>query len=301
MAGHPGRSSSPALRRLIAMLALLNDAGDDGLPAAEFVQRIGYVGEPASQREMLKRDINALVGQGWQIDNTAPAGHPAVYRLRRGDPRVRLTFTGAERREFDRAAQLAGVNIARAAESVATADLQVAVRRAPAFTLERLLHAHEHRCLIHFPYRDKHRTVASDAIRIESGQWYLVGREQGSEQPKYFRLDRMGEVSLDPPGTAGSAHDWPELTANPLSFRDGPEVTAVVLVHPDFRSTTERALGPATSVRRMDDELVLEIPVISHTTFLRRLCELDTRVRLLGPESLRQELRSALEPFVGQH
>ena len=281
------------------MLAILDDAGDDGIPAADLATRVGFIGEPDSQREMLKRDINALVGQGWQIENSADRGMPAVYRLRRGDPRVRLAFTSQERREFDRAARLAGVDTARVSESVAEVPLHVAIRRAPAFTLERLLHAHEYRCLIRFGYRDKDRTVASDAVRIESGHWYLVGREQGADAPKFFRLDRMGEVSLDPPGTAGEAVDWPELTANPLLFRDGPEVTAVVAVHPDYRGTTERALGSAISVRREGMELVLDIPVVSHKTFLRRLLELDVRVRLLGPESLRAELRDALVPFVG--
>lgn len=300
MTGRQGRSSSPALRRLITMLAILDDAGDGGIPATDFADRVGYEGEPHSQREMLKRDINALVGQGWQIENTAPRGMPAVYRLRRGDPRVRLAFDAAERREFDRAAILAGVDTARASASVADAELQIAIRRAPAFTLERVLHAHEHRCLLRFPYKDKDRAVASDAVRIEGGQWYLLGRELDVDTPKLFRLDRMGEVSLDSPGTAGAARDWPGLTADPLSFRDGPELLAVVAVHPDYRGITERALGRATSVHRADGELVLDIPVVSHTTFLRRLLELDTRVYLRGPDSLRAELRAALLPFVGQ-
>ena len=73
----------------------------------------------------------------------------------------------------------------------------------------------------------------------------------------------------------------------------------MVAVHPEHRRRTERSLGRAHDVQRNGEEVVLTINVVSHLTFLRRLCELDTRVRLVGPESLRQELRGMLQPHLG--
>ncbi|MDQ1247775.1 MAG: proteasome accessory factor, partial [Actinomycetota bacterium] len=261
-----------------------------------------YGGAPEGQREMLKRDLRQLERQGWRITNIAGAGDPARYRLESGDPRVQLYFDGPQRAEFERVAALAGV--ATAAVSASTTGQDAAVRlsvtRAPAYALALATHGHEHRCLLHFRYRDKQRTVSSDAIWVNQRRWYIVGREEvaglAPEQwpSKQFRLDRVEELQLDRPGSAGPAVGTPHLNVDPLTFADGEPITAVVAVHPDHRGFAERLLGSAAAVDRDGDQMVLSIPVVSHATFRHRLYELGTRVRLIGPESLRAEVRADL-------
>lgn len=254
------------------------------------------------RRDQLARDVRTLVRQGWVIENIADPGSPAVYRMQRGDPRVRLAFDSEEQEQFQRAARIAGVSAERVSESLAdptdTPELRRTLRVSTAYQLELALHGHEHRCLMRFRYRDVERVIASDAIWRHDSRWYLVGRPPGEEEQRTFRLDRVEDLQLDRPGTAGPVRNDVQLRVDPLTFADGPQVMAEVMVHVDHRRRTERALGRAVAADRLGDEVFLSIPVVSHVTFLRRLCELDTRATLVGPESLRDELREMLRPHL---
>lgn len=283
-------------------MALLGEAGDRGVAADDLVAAGGYGGELAGQREQLQRDVRNLVAKGWRISNIAEAGSNARYRLEQGDPRVRLDFTDEQRVEFVRAAVIAGVAAGKIESSVSIRDPAVrrAVADAPSYSLALATHGHEHRCLLRFRYRERDRVVASDAIWLRDGRWYLVGREVDAAddsigaEAKHFRLDRVTRLTLDRPNTAGDAVGAPELNIDPLTFIDGAPVDALVETDPDFRARVESRLGQATEVRRTQGRLELRIPVMNHTTFRNRLYELGTRVTLIGPDELRAEIRADL-------
>lgn len=292
----------PGLQRVVTIVSMLGAAGEGGVGVDDLVAAAGYGGAVAGQREQLARDVRTLVRQGWVIDNIAPPGVPAVYRMQPGDPRVRLVFDADEQEQFQRAARIAGVSSQRVSESLGdpsvAPELRRTVRVSAAYRLELALHGHEHRCLMRFRYRDADRVIASDAIWRNDSRWYLVGRAPQDDEQRTFRLDRVEEFRLDRPGTAGPARDDVQLRVDPLTFADGSEVIAEVLVHADHRRRAEQSLGRAVAAERSGDEVLLSIPVVSHVTFLRRLCELDTRARLVGPESLREELRGMLSPHL---
>lgn len=302
MAKSAGRNPQPALQRVVTVMAMLNESGRAGVAADDLVAAAGYGGEAAGQREMLKRDLRYLERQGWRITNVAGPGDPARYRLEQGDPRVQVYFDDDQRREFERVAALAGIATSAVSASMAGPDpaVRLSVSRAPGYALALATHGHEHRCLLHFRYRDRDRTVSSDAIWVNQRRWYIVGREvdpdaQPDQWPgKQFRLDRVQDLCLDRPGTAGEAVGSPELNVDPLTFVDGEPVLAVVAVRPDHREFAERLLGRATSAESEGDLLRLSIPVVSHATFRHRLYELGSRVRLLAPQSLRDEVRADL-------
>ncbi len=220
-------------------------------------------------------------------------------RAIRGFGCISLTL---QRIEFARAAALVGLPVEKVQSSSSGRDPAVrrAVSDAPGYSLALATHGHEHRCLLRFEYRDKPRVVASDGIWLRDGRWYLVGREVAAEIPpddwetKNFRLDRMSGLALDRPGTAPAALGAPELNIDPLTFRQGDPIEAVVATHPDSRARVEARLGTASSVRRTREMVELTIPVTNRTTFRNRLYELDTRVRLLGPPELRAEVRDDL-------
>lgn len=301
----PARDGVSPLERVVTIMALLGEAGDRGVAADDLVAAGGYGGELAGQREQLQRDVRHLVAKGWRISNIADAGSNARYRLEQGDPRVRLDFTEEQRVEFVRAAAVAGVAAGKIESSVAVRDPAVrrAVADAPSYSLALATHGHEHRCLLRFRYRERDRVVASDAIWLRDGRWYLVGREVEADNSfadaaKHFRLDRVTRLTLDRPNTAGDAVGAPELNIDPLTFVDGDPVDALVETDPDFRVRVESRLGQATQVRRTQGRLELRIPVMNHTTFRNRLYELGTRVRLIGPEELRAEIRADLRAHV---
>lgn len=297
-----GYESGSPLERVVTLMALLQDAGDQGVPADDLVAAGRYGGAVEGRREQLQRDLRHLAAKGWRIDNIATPGAPARYRLAQGDPRIRLHFTDIQRIEFARAAALVGLPVEKVQSSSSGRDPAVrrAVSDAPGYSLALATHGHEHRCLLRFEYRDKPRVVASDAIWLRDGRWYLVGREVAAEIPpddwetKNFRLDRMSGLALDRPGTAPAALGAPELNIDPLTFRQGDPIEAVVATHPDSRARVEARLGTASSVRRTREMVELTIPVTNRTTFRNRLYELDTRVRLLGPPELRAEVRDDL-------
>ena len=56
--------------------------------------------DPATQ---LGKDLKRLRQQGWQIDNVAGKGEPAVYRMIAGDNRLRLKLTPGQLAALQRA------------------------------------------------------------------------------------------------------------------------------------------------------------------------------------------------------
>lgn len=306
MAASPERKIPP-LERVIKVMALLSEAGSVGVAADDLVAVAGYGGAQDGQREQLARDLRELSRNGWRISNIAEPGYPARYRLDHGDPRVRLHFTDAQRQQFARVAALVGIDSDRVGQSVAGDDgaVRVHVTKAPAYTLALATHGHEHRCLLRFTYRDRPRVVASDAIWLHQGRWYVVGREvgppgeqvtpgAGAADDKTFRVDRMQELRLDRPGSAGDVAGAAEFNVDPLQFGEGDPITAEVEVPPQHRRFVERRLGASSAVVDAGDVVVLRIPVINRTTFRNRLYELGTRVRLVGPADLRAEIRDDL-------
>lgn len=319
MAGRPGRSSGPALRRTVRLLTLLLDAGPAGLDVDSLVAELDLRGTPESQREMVKRDINHLQADGWVIDSIGRRGELGRYRLGQGDPRVRVAFRGEQLREFQRAAALAGVEPARVSESLSSTlgdDLgwQVGAEDSTAYRLSQAAHGHRFRCLLHFDYRDRRRCLSSDAVFNAQGQLYVLGREvvdtaaaQAAAAPdtalpgaeKHFRISRMRDLSLGPAGSAGPAVDAGDLLVDPLTFVQGDPFDAVVTCDEVHRELVQAALGPPSQVRRVDSGLQLTIPVTSRRTFVTRLYRLGTRVRLDGPEELRALVRDELAAQLG--
>lgn len=317
MAGRPGRSSGPALRRTVRLLTLLLEAGAPGVDVDALVAELDVSGTPESRREMVKRDINHLRSDGWVIESIGAPGELGRYRLGGGDPRVRVAFRGEQLREFQRAAALAGVEPARVSESLSPTgeDLgwQVGAEESTAYRLSQAAHGHRFRCLLNFEYRERRRAVSSDAVFHAQGQWYLRGREVAldsgdrvTEAPlpgaeKLFRISRMRDLTLGPAGSAGPAAAAGDLIVDPLTFIQGEPFDAVVTCEEVHRELVQSALGRAAQVQRVEGgRLRLTIPVTSERTFVSRLYRLGTRVRLEGPASLRELLRSELSAQLGQ-
>jgi predicted DNA-binding transcriptional regulator YafY len=293
-----------ATERLVQLLFVLTRAGGQ-VPAGELVRVAGYrAADAGSRRRQLARDIDQLRRAGWDIRNEAGPGEDARYRLLRGDLRIRVRFAPDEQAELQRVARVAGLprvaHMVAGASPAAEGSAVVSVAPDPG-PLDLALHAVENRCLLRFRYRNTLRTVHPDSLHPRASGWYLRGREvvPGSGEPgpaKLFRLDRTSGAVADEPGTAlPPAPEAERVSIDPVTWHRDPPLTAEILTPVEHVPQVADLLGPPTGRREgPDGSVVLGIPVTHRAAFRARLYELGTRVRLLGPAELREEVRAEL-------
>lgn len=292
------------MERLTAVLYVLSQSDGGGCRATRITELGLYGGAPEGQREQLARDITNLRALGWEIDNVAGAGEDAVYRLVARDNRLLLQFTAAERLELYRCAQMARLrDIAsdlrpdvRWAEP--TSDFLVEMATPPQ-CLDDVVSAVAHHCRLRFRYYGRDRDVLPRATYDHSGTWYLVAREVDTGEQKTFRVNRMSDVVVDAPRTAltSSAPIPPRL--DPLSWDLDDPVDVVVETTLEHRDTVVARLGAAAAEARVGDAVRLTIRTTNRAAFLHRVCQLRERVRLVGPEDLRAQLRAHLLAVAG--
>lgn len=295
------------MERLTQILAMLSNAPARTLAADQILAAVHFGADTLEdRRDQLRRDVRHLESLGWEIANIAPTGEPARYRLVAVDNRLRVQFTAEQRTELLRAALAAGLTDLvddlggehRDDEGLAE-EVQVVTRREPA-ALAPAQRAVAQHCLLHFRYRDKQRSVHPHGLHVRPGGWYLVGNEDGDEQSKTFVVARMSEVEIGEPGSAGVPERAARPQLDPISWLVDPAVDVVVVTTRDHRPHVEAMLGPATASEQSPDGTVrLTIRVTHRAAFRRRLYELGSRVRLVGPREIRDDVREELAAVAG--
>jgi predicted DNA-binding transcriptional regulator YafY len=288
------------MERLTQILTMLSAAPGRTRAADEILEVVRYGADTQEdRRDQLRRDVRHLEALGWAIDNVAAPGEPVRYRLTAVDNRLRLELTPEQRYELVRAAQAAGlVDLvpglgggdpdAGDASGFAT---QVSREHA---TLARVQRAVAGRCLLRFTYHDRPRTVVPNALHVRRGGWYLTAHELGSSDVKTFVVARMSDVTPDAPGSAPAPAPPVRPQLDPVTWQVDPPVDVLVATTPEHREHVEGMLGAARHVTSDGGQVRLSIPVTHRAAFRRRLYELGTRVRLLGPDEVRDEVRAEL-------
>ncbi|TDC56657.1 WYL domain-containing protein [Jiangella ureilytica] len=304
-----GRDQLGPLERLTRLLLVLESAEPAGLPAARLVAVGQYGADSAydAQRQ-LARDVTALTAIGWDIRNVAGPGVDAVYRLHARDTRLRVELAPEHQVELVRAALVAGdpgfrerlgdlpepdsdeARLIRSGEPPRAAD-----------PLTEAAYAVERRCLIHFTYKGRVRVVRPQLVRPGASGWYLYGHEIGSAETKWFVTDRMSDVSLDPPGTAGPVRDVTADPLNPVTWTRDPLVDVVVATTAEHEPQVAAMLGtPSARHAAGDGDTVrLTVPVTNRAAFRARLYELGRRARVVSPQDVVDEIVAELRRFVG--
>ena len=134
--------------------------------------------------------------------------------------------------------------------------------------------------------------------------WFLRGREEGTDlDHKTFRLTRAEELEADLPGSADPIRDLPAPNRDPMRLSVAEPVTMTVATSHGDLPDVRAALGINGSTvlpdRTPEDEILVEVVVTNVAAALGRLFELDTRARLVGPESVRRQARELLEAAAG--
>lgn len=296
-----GKQRAP-MERLVRLAAVLQRAGNRGVPAPSLLEIAGFEGEdPVSQ---LGREFRHLRALGWQIDNIGGDGETGVYRMVTVDNRLRVKLTPSQQ-----AALLRAVLLANRDDLVERLGLSDAERPAEVLSgtatevdeeLSLVTQALRLGSVLRFRYAGSARVVHPESVRTQNGTWYLRGREEGGEIVKWFVVSRMSEVTVDPAGTAVRPEFARRTGLNPMDWEIDPPVEVTLRAPADYVPDVERWLGEPAAVREGADGVELDY-VVTHRAALRsRLYELGPRVEVLGPEDVRAEILDELAFMAGE-
>ncbi len=308
-----GRSNRAMLARMSRILLLLR-GHPGGLTTEDLLARVGYADGPrASRLRMLHRDLAALAAEGWRIDTLETANTPAVRVLRTVDNRFATLFTAAERAELARAAACAGADIADAlADDLGRAPAdQVPFHQAFVDGRSRLAvcqAATADRCQVAFTYAGKPRVVHPVGLLLRPAGWYLRALDTGDGRVKTFHVDRMRRMSMGEPGSARAVPEedlaLQAPVMDPMALTVHDPITVEVDTDPDSLPDVLTALArQGHTLWSPDpddpDRVRVAIDVTNTDAFVARLFQLGRRVRLVGPEPVRAQVRDRLLRAVG--
>jgi predicted DNA-binding transcriptional regulator YafY len=300
----PGRDQRPGMERLVRVITILN-AAELGVRAQTLIAATQPGdGEPDAKRRALNRDIEHLNNLGWDIRNVAPTGDDGLYRMYARDNRLRVYLTPAQRGELLRAAIAAGRHdVARHLDDEPRATAARAPKRAteqarPGLDLDLAQRAAALRCLIHFDYRGHRRVVHPVRVHTGPSGWYLSGREDGQSMTKEFVVERMSAVTLDDPGTASPVTDSARPSLDPLSWREDEPLDVTLEMDPQHLPLAENLLGRPISLDTTEEATRATWTVTHRAVFRWRVYELGTRVSVVSPPEMRQEIEAELRSIL---
>ncbi|GAA4810799.1 helix-turn-helix transcriptional regulator [Nocardioides caeni] len=300
------------MERLVRVAAMLQRHPINGVSGEELAELAGFAGGADAQTQ-LKRDLNHLERQGWQIENLRGPGEPAVYRMRTVDNRLRFRLTPQQQSALRRAVLLAdrsdlaerlGLPEATVAESL-VAQVPAQAPRALDLVVDAV---REHRVL-EFAYKGTARVVHPESVRNRNGAWYLSGVErddlpdgQQDDPPllKTFVVTRMSGVVAGARGSAETLVTVRHSGLHPMTWEIDEPVEVVLETASDFEPDVRRWLGEPVSSGPVAGDLVHLTYRVTHRAALRaRLNELGRRVRVVGPAEVRAEVVAALAEAAG--
>ncbi|WP_165358414.1 helix-turn-helix transcriptional regulator [Haloactinopolyspora alba] len=271
-----------------------------GVPAARLLRIADFGGDPAHHQRRLTRLVEELNRAGWDIRSTALRGQNAVYRAFTRDNRLRVRLNPEQQAELARAALIAGDTVFADRLGIESTQLpQIPKLHSPAVrgtddALNKVLHALEYHCLLHFTYKQQPRVVHPHFVQPGTSGWHLIGHEDGGAVEKQFVTDRMTAVTIDHPGTA-RPHDEPHRAElDPLTWAVDPPTDVVVETTPEHRARVEMLLGSRVFSEVDDDVVRLTVPVTHRAAFRDRIYELGRLVRIVEPAEVRDELVAEL-------
>lgn len=153
--------------------------------------------------------------------------------------------------------------------------------------------------LVGFTYRDKERRVRPYGLVHRRGHWYLVGLQSGEDEPRSYRVDRLGGLRVGKKaGAFTRPKGWRAADAVPASPWEAGEagMTVTVRFDPQVAWWARRQLTSGAEIaEEPDGGLVARIPVASVPAFLGWLVGFEDAAEILDP----QEVRAALLAHVG--
>ncbi len=308
MAKGPGRDQRGPMERLVRIAAMLQAHPEHGVPAERLVRVAGF--PESTGHDQLSREIRYLERNGWRIDNIAPSGTAAVYRMRTVDNRLRVRLSLGQQAALRRAVLLADrgdlaqrLGLSDGPAAVPVAIVPDAVRDDERGGLRRVVGAVRDQRLLRFGYKGTPRVVHPASVRSSNSVWYLRGVEDADlagGQVKTFVVSRMVDVEADAVGSAQALAQVRHPTLHPMTWEIDPPVEVTLRAAADYELDVRRWLGEPLAVEPDHDDVLLRYKVTHRAALLARLVELDDRVRVDGPEQVRAELIAFLAAARGE-
>ena len=258
-------------------------------------------------RRMFERDKDLLRGMGipletrptdaWGVEHgyTVPTAEYALADPGMTDEErtalslaAKIVRIGGEASGPDALFKLGGAPMVAAGEPLA-ADLGT-----QADELADLFAAVTERRLTRFEYGGKPRRMHPYGLVHRRGHWYVVGPEEGSENVKVFRVDRVSDLALD---------EDSGVFARPTGFRVGDSIPqapweagpadleAVVLFDASIAWWARRQLVGASEVREMTDGgIEARLRVANTEAFVGWVLSFDAKTEIVRPAQLRARL-----------
>ena len=308
MAKASGRDQRAPMERLVRIAAVLRAAGDEGVRRDKLLEIAGFVG--ADGATQLSRELRHLNRLGWLIDNVAAKGDDALYRMTTVDNRLRVRLTPEQQSALRRAVLLADrddlverlglPDDARPAEVTAPVP---AVGGTTEAALSEVVRAVRDRCVLRFGYKGTPRVVHPESLRAQNGIWHLRGIEDAALSDggpvKTFVVARMSAPEAGPARSAARVDAVRHTGLHPMTWELDPPVDVVLRTPARFEPDVRRWLGAPSSVVAEGDDVVLTYRVTNREALRARLYELGTRVTVVGPQEVRDELVAALAAAAG--
>ena len=295
----PGRDQLAPMERLVRLIGALTQH-PQGAPLQVMLTALGSAdAAPEARRRMLSRDIDQLNLLGYDVRNVAEAGADGVYVMRARDNRLQVLLTPEQRGELLRAALAAGLDdLGGHLGATDPATVPSAATPSPP-TLDLVQRGTTRHCLVRFTYKGEPRVVHPGQVHSGPSGWYLRGREVRSGIVKEYVVSRMSEVSLGDPGSAEVLEEATRPTLDPLSWGEDAPTDVVLAVEPDQLVLVENLLGAPARTEEAAGGLLATYVVTNRAVFRWRLYELGTRVCVVSPDDVRDEILAELRTMVG--
>lgn len=300
-----GRDQRGPMERLVRIAAALHVNRRLGVDGDTLAAVAGFDG--VDRMTQLKRELRHLENQGWQIENIAPPGDFAVYRMTTVDNRLRVRLTPGQQAALRTAALVADRGdlvqrlglpaSSRPAEVAEPAPAAPTLAGARPEALTRVVDAVRARCLLRFGYKGVARVVHPESVRNQNGVWYLRGVEDADLAPgavKTFVVSRMVEVVAGAPGSARQVEPVRHHELHPMTWEIDPPIDVVLATSTTFEPDVVRWLGEPAARSVEGDEVEMTYRVTHRAALRARVYELGRRVRVLGPEEVRSEMLEEL-------
>jgi proteasome accessory factor B len=151
-----------------------------------------------------------------------------------------------------------------------------------------------------FLYRGEERHVDPASLRFRRGRWYLLAHDRDRDQPRTFRVDRIG--GLPEVGPAGSSNLPPgfdptaSLGAQPWRFAEGEELAVDVVVDARHARAAVRDVGEeAVAARSADGSVTLRLAVTDLDALLSWVLGFLDHAEIVAPPRARAAMVARLE------
>jgi len=261
-------------------------------------------------RRMFERDKDALRSLGIDVevvDNLSTDPPTPGYRIRR--ERHELDDPGLTDQELAavvaalQAVRLTGADLADpvgamrklggvGAEAAPTPDEGLTVQIPE--HLSTVLDAVLVRRVLELDYNGRIRRVEGDALRLQRGHWYLLGREQGVDGDRTYRVDRIDSIEAGEPDAYQRQEQDRRVLMRPWEYGGGTPVPVTLRVD-DVAARTLLADDPELEVAGAGDHRTTVLEVVDEDRLFRFLASFLDRVEITEPAEVRTRYVAWLE------